>query len=75
MILDLDYSLCNAMKIPFKSKRLKRVFGKKPNQFKFKLILINTKRSLFKRFSVQINNLINKIVRWIYIIQNEWPKH
>jgi len=65
MLLELDYSLCDAMKIPFKFKRLKRVFGNKPNQFKFKFILINTKRSLFKRFSVQVNNLINKITRWI----------
>ncbi len=65
LLLDLDYSLCNAMNIPFKFKRLKRVFDNKPNQFTFKFILINTKRSLFKRFSVQVNNLINKITRWI----------
>ncbi len=65
LLLDLDYALCNAMKIPFKFKRPQRVFGAKPNQLNFKFILINTKRSLFKRFSVQVNNLVNKISRWI----------
>ncbi len=65
MLLELDYSMCNAMILPLKFKRVKRVFGAKPNQLKFTFDLLSTKRSLFKRIKTQFKNLINKIIRWI----------
>jgi len=64
MLLELDYSLCNAMKIPFKFRAIKRFFGAKPNQFKFMFTLVSTKRSLFKKVKTQIINNIKRISKW-----------
>lgn len=65
LLLDLDYSLCNAMRLPFKFKPAKRFFGAEPNQLRFTFNLLSIKRSWWVRLVVQTKNLINKISRWI----------
>ena len=52
LLLDLDYSLCNAMTFPFKFKRLKPCFGLAPKQ-----LTLNFK-TLPKRIKPTMSKLI-----------------
>lgn len=63
LVLDLDYSMCEPLKLIFKRKAIKRIFGSAPKQITFKFKLISTKKSLFKRATTQLTNLVRRLIK------------